>query len=498
MMYGKQVAWTTIGLLGSLIAHAGQAQAATKLTVTVATTTTGTALKASGSGFGDNELVDIFISSPENPISVIASSATGAFSDDLISVNYYGTFTVTAVGEISGRAASTTVTLSQISALDNWPQFAFSTDKSGINTVDQFQIFSGDIYGIQWSVQTGGIVSSSPAVFEGVVYAGSLDKKLYAINASTGKVLWATKTEAGIKSSPAVQNGLVFIGSDDHYLYAMNAATGAVKWKYLTGGAVTSSPLVVSDTVYVGSMDGTLHAVDANTGHKRWAAKTGGAITASPTFDLGRVFIGSSDHKFYAFDAWNGSRLWLFRTKGPIHGSASVANGSVVFGSEDSNVYSLQEYSGSAVWTYQTNGKIDGTPAVNYNSNIYIGSGDGNLYEFSTNYNSQTPNETNYVVGKSIQSAITGSYYSLFFSADKNQLYSIDINNGDNTGISSLVLPEDITSSVTVANGSLYVGTANGRIMAITAPSSTTNGAAQKPLTVLPVKEVTANKSGIN
>jgi len=495
MMCGKQVAWTTLGLLGSLMAYAGPADAATKLTVTVATpsTGTGTELNASGSGFGDDELVDIFTYSPDNPISIIASSATGAFSNDLISGNFYGTYTITAVGEISGKAASTTVTVQQSSAPDNWPQFGFSNGKSGINSADQFQIVSGDNYGIQWSVKTGGIVSSSPAAVGGVVYAGSLDKKLYAINQTTGKLLWTTKTDGGIKSSPAVQNGLVFVGSDDHYVYAMNATTGAVKWKYLTGGAVTSSPVVVNNSLFVGSTDDKLYALDANTGRKIWAAKTGGSINASPTYDLGRVFVGSTDHKMYAFNAWNGSLLWSFLTQGPINGSVAIGNGTVLFGSEDRKFYSLEEYSGSVVWSYPTNGKIDGTPAVGYNYTTYIGSGDGSLYEFNTEYNSATPNTTTYIIGKPVQSAMSGSNSSLFFSTGGNQLYNFGLDNGENSTVTSLVLPEDITSSVAVSNDTVYVGTASGSIVAITAPLSTQNAAAQKPIEFLPLKAVTAN-----
>jgi outer membrane protein assembly factor BamB len=38
-------------------------------------------------------------------------------------------------------------------------------------------------------------------------------------------------------SSPAVANGLVYFGSDDGVVYALNASTGAKLWSYSTGGA---------------------------------------------------------------------------------------------------------------------------------------------------------------------------------------------------------------------------------------------------------------------
>ena len=35
-------------------------------------------------------------------------------------------------------------------------------------------------------------------------------------------------------SSPAVANGVVYVGSDDGNVYALNAATGAELWSYTT------------------------------------------------------------------------------------------------------------------------------------------------------------------------------------------------------------------------------------------------------------------------
>ena len=55
----------------------------------------------------------------------------------------------------------------------------------------------------------------------------------------TNQLLWNYTTGNSIDySSPAVINGVVYVGSDDHYVYALNAATGAYIWSYKTGGSV--------------------------------------------------------------------------------------------------------------------------------------------------------------------------------------------------------------------------------------------------------------------
>jgi eukaryotic-like serine/threonine-protein kinase len=55
-----------------------------------------------------------------------------------------------------------------------------------------------------------------------VVYVGSGDNSLYAVDARTGNKLWSFATGAAIISSPAVANGVVYVGSYDGKLYAFH------------------------------------------------------------------------------------------------------------------------------------------------------------------------------------------------------------------------------------------------------------------------------------
>ena len=60
-------------------------------------------------------------------------------------------------------------------------------------------------------MKTGGRVRSSPVVVDGVVYAGSWDRQLYALDAKTGQELWKMKTGKPIQSFPAVMNSVVYV-----------------------------------------------------------------------------------------------------------------------------------------------------------------------------------------------------------------------------------------------------------------------------------------------
>ena len=81
-----------------------------------------------------------------------------------------------------------------------------------------------------------------------------------------------------VESSPAVVNGVVYVGSGDGNVYALNAASGVQLWNYTTGGEVDSSPAVVNGVVYVGSGDGNVYALNATNGAKLWNYTTGSYV----------------------------------------------------------------------------------------------------------------------------------------------------------------------------------------------------------------------------
>jgi outer membrane protein assembly factor BamB len=167
-------------------------------------------------------------------------------------------------------------------------------NKEGIEPVDTYI----------WGFATEGIIHSSPAVANGVVYVGSLDRNLYAIDAMTGKEKWRFTTGNSVYSSPAVANGVVYVGSMDGNLYAIDGVTGKEKWRFTTGNRVYSSPAVANGVVYVGSCDDNLYAIDALTGKEKWRFTTGKSwvygVLSSPAVANGVVYVGSDTTYLYA------------------------------------------------------------------------------------------------------------------------------------------------------------------------------------------------------
>lgn len=55
-----------------------------------------------------------------------------------------------------------------------------------------------------WTFKTGGSIHSSPVIQDGIIYIGSGDKKLYALDKSTGKKLWYYKSKGAIYSDVSI------------------------------------------------------------------------------------------------------------------------------------------------------------------------------------------------------------------------------------------------------------------------------------------------------
>jgi eukaryotic-like serine/threonine-protein kinase len=265
---------------------------------------------------------------------------------------------------------------------------------------------------VRWSFHTNGEVVSSPAIVGGVVYIGSNDGNLYAIDEPSGKLHWKFETGSAIPSSPAVAAGIIYFASYDGNFYAVDAVTGKLRWKFAISGerryagthlhgmlpageampdpydVYLSSPVVWNGMVYFGSGDGNVYALNATSGAIQWKFHTGDVVHASPAIAQGKLYVGSWDSYFYALDAATGKQLWRFKTgEDPkihnqvgIQSSATIADGVVYFGCRDSKVYALDAATGRQRWFFSNHGSWVITSPVVKDGKLYFATSDTALF----------------------------------------------------------------------------------------------------------------------
>lgn len=232
---------------------------------------------------------------------------------------------------------------------------------------------------VVWEKDLGRITAASPTVGEDVVYQplmnrGGEERKtaagfLVALDADTGDELWRFK--AGVmESSPLLADGVLYFGTFDDKLYALDAETQEVRWTYKTGDDVKGGPVLVGGTIYFGSYDGKIYAVNARSGKLRWSSEAQGGLRgagnfyATPAVAYGRVFIGNTDGKVYAFGAKSGNLLWSKSTDGYVYGGAAIWEQTIFVGSYDRHLYALDAATGDVRWEFDAKGRISGSPTV--------------------------------------------------------------------------------------------------------------------------------------
>jgi outer membrane protein assembly factor BamB len=315
--------------------------------------------------------------------------------------------------------------------------------------------------------------------------------------APAGKVKWSFTTGNKIRSTPAYCNGVVYFGSDDGFLYALDANSGKLKWKFRAAGAVSSSPAVYRNLVYIEAGDSTFHAVDAASGREKWKAQTGPPIPAdpkimsdgkweyehaSPVIDGGTVYLGSADGNLYALEALSGRPRWKFKTSGRIRATAAVADGVIYLPSMDGNLYALETASGAQKWKFKTagnqyfpRGDIQSSPAVN-DGVVYFGSRDAGLYAVNVadgtlRWKKDQEDGSWVISGPAIYKDMV-----IIGTSDNHDLRAYDARSGDLKWKAASPSPANILASPIVSAGKLYVGDFYGSMMWLDAATGKLRG----------------------
>ncbi len=271
----------------------------------------------------------------------------------------------------------------------NWLAHGRTFDQQRYSPLDQINVKNIKDIGLDWhfDFDTHRGLEATPIVINGVMYVTGSWSRVYALNAVTGRLLWEYDPKVPgkwavnaccdvVNRGVAVWQGKVYVGTLDGRLIALDAKTGKVIWDVMTIDkklpyTITGAPLVARGKVFIGNggaefgVRGYVSAYDALTGKMVWrfftvpgdpkkgfeapilekAAKTwhgewwklggGGTVWDSMTYDpdLDQLYIGVG----------NGSP-WNQAIRSPGGGDNLFL----------SSIVALKPDSGKYVWHYQT------------------------------------------------------------------------------------------------------------------------------------------------
>jgi len=200
-----------------------------------------------------------------------------------------------------------TATLAQQATQANWPMMGGTPGNTHYSSLNQINRSNVASLKEAWRFNTGeeGGLETTPTVIDGILYGLTPSKKVFALNAATGKVLWTF--DSGVNASSA-NRGLTWWASGKerrilvgiaHFLYALDPVTGKAISSFGTNGRIdlrenlgrdpehqsvslNTPGVIYKDLIIVGSAvpetipapPGDIRAYDVRTGALRWSFHT--------------------------------------------------------------------------------------------------------------------------------------------------------------------------------------------------------------------------------
>ena len=149
-----------------------------------------------------------------------------------------------------------------------------------------------------WSIDLDDDGPSSPVCDQQVCVFNTESCTVFAVDAATGKQLWSWWLGDPLTSSPTIAGGNVFTSypsrgatggkpappGASHVLGAFDLRTGKVQWQKWLDSDVMSAPVAAGEFVYVSTFGGTLMKLEQKTGNIRYALKA--RATSAPVVEF--------------------------------------------------------------------------------------------------------------------------------------------------------------------------------------------------------------------
>jgi quinohemoprotein ethanol dehydrogenase len=190
---------------------------------------------------------------------------------------------------------------------ENWMTYGRTYDEQRFSPLHQINDQNVSQLGLAWfhDLDTDRGQEATPIVVDGVMYFTSAWSKVFALDAATGKLLWSYDPKVPgnwavnaccdvVNRGVAAWNGKIFVGSLDGRLIALDAKTGRLVWETLTIDSdfrytITGAPRVAKGKVIIGNgggefgVRGYVSAYDSETGKLVWRFYTVPGDPAKPS-----------------------------------------------------------------------------------------------------------------------------------------------------------------------------------------------------------------------
>lgn len=211
-----------------------------------------------------------------------------------------------------------------------------------------------------WEFEAGGNIGPR-IVADDMVFIGCEDKRLYALDATSGQPKWESELGTKVSTFGIVRvDNTVYAFCENSVLYAIDTQTGKIRWQFAP--SILSPFVVANETAFIVSRirkEVNLCAVDTRTGSERWRFTTKETVFCPAVHD-DTVFFATGDKRIYALDVNNGETRWESVSKHKDFSRPAIAKGRVLI-TGDSTLCAFDASTGAMIWELKDAGHIAGT-----------------------------------------------------------------------------------------------------------------------------------------
>ncbi|MFP3897888.1 MAG: PQQ-binding-like beta-propeller repeat protein [Dehalococcoidia bacterium] len=320
----------------------------------------------------------------------------------------------------------------------------------------------------------------------GMLYAGSGDGRVVAINASSGEVQWSYSVAvaqssgtiscgqsvgfAAVYTTPVVYGDLVYVGTYSGQVYALTRDRGTERWVYpRTGsiGAIVGSPVVGNQTMYVSSSDGMVYALDTSYGDLNWKSQpVADKLWTSPTLVGNTVYVSTFEGHIYALSAKSGELEWSFEGETGFASSPVLYQDVIYAGSFDNKLYAIRVADSESLWELSGGKWFWATPVVSEGV-VYAGCLDGRLYAVSAETGQKV---WEFDAGNRVVSSPVLTDDWLIMVDEPGTVYVFDLEGGlTDQGVPWRIIPTDagVRSAFCAHEGQVYIRGEDGLLYVV-------------------------------
>ncbi|WP_226898410.1 outer membrane protein assembly factor BamB family protein [Mangrovicoccus algicola] len=212
--------------------------------------------------------------------------------------------------------------------------------------------------------RAGAVVGGGLAVEGGTLLVTTGYGRLHALSAATGDQAWMQDFGAATTAAPMVNGGLVYVTSRDGFGSAVDLENGRILWQ-IEGSAAPASvlgdgiPALAGNAVIFPFGSGEMTSVLRQAGISLWSGSLAGTRTGrsygavsevpgSPLVDGGTVYAATEAGRLAAIDAASGSRLWT--SLEGASGAVALGGGSLFLVSDEGRLLRVSASDGETVW----------------------------------------------------------------------------------------------------------------------------------------------------